>query len=165
MNPVRAWFVFMAALLTTAAFAASAATADGKTEIARFNQKLIQLHLNMDDAGILATWADDGVDLMPNQAPIVGKAAITAWMHNILASLHGYKVTKQEMDYHDIRVAGDWASEWATVHQQVQPPDGKPPIDSYGKIALVLRRGANGDWKIVQEMWNNAPQPSAPPKQ
>ena len=163
MNRMRSWLAFAVALLTTAGFAAGA-TADRKAEVEKFNQTLIQLHLHMDDAGILATWADDGVDLMPGQAPLIGKPTIAAWLKNVLASLQGYKVIKQEMDYHDIHVAGDWASEWATVHQQVQPPDGKPPIDSYGKIALVLRREASGQWKIVQEMWNNAPEPAAQSK-
>ena len=111
----------------------------------------------MDQAGILSLWAEDGVDLMPGDAPIVGKPAITTWFNNVLAGLKGYKVIKQEMDFHDIRCSGDWASEWATDHQVVQPPDGKPPIESYGKIALVLHRD-HGEWKIVQEMWNSAPQ-------
>jgi hypothetical protein len=71
----------------------------------------------------------------------------------------GYKVTKQEMEFHDIRVCGDWASEWATEHQVVQPPDGKPPIENFGKMALVLHRGANSEWKVQQEMWNAAPKP------
>jgi len=48
----------------------------------------------------------------------------------------GYKVVKQEMEFHDIYVRGDWASAWATERQTVQPPGGKPPIESYGKMAL-----------------------------
>jgi len=31
----------------------------------------------------------------------------------------GYKVTKQEMEFHDIPVCGDWASERVTEHQVV----------------------------------------------
>jgi len=41
----------------------------------------------------------------------------------------------------------------------VQPPDSKPVIDSYGKMALVPHREANGEWKVQQEMWNAAPKP------
>jgi ketosteroid isomerase-like protein len=41
----------------------------------------------------------------------------------------------------------------------VQPPDGKPLIENFGKMALVLHRDPNGDWKIRQEMWNAAPKP------
>jgi len=63
------------------------------------------------------------------------------------------------MEFHDIQVSGDWASEWATEHQVVQPPDGKPVSEGYGKMALVLRREAGGEWKVKQEMWNAAPRP------
>jgi ketosteroid isomerase-like protein len=69
----------------------------------------------------------------------------------------GYKVVKVEIDFHDLQTSGDWASEWATEHQVVQPPDGKPVIDSRGKMALVLHREVNGEWKVKQEMWNQAP--------
>jgi len=80
-------------------------------------------------------------------------------VEDILARMPGYKVLKQEMEFHDIHVCGEWASEWATEHQEVQPPEGKPLIESYGKMALVLHREANGEWKIQQEMWNAAPKP------
>jgi hypothetical protein len=93
----------------------------------------------MDTAAILALWEEDGVDLMPGDAAMIGKKKISAWVEDIVAKMPGYKVTMQEMEFHDIHVCGDWASEWATEHQVVQPPDGKPPIESYGKMALVLR--------------------------
>jgi hypothetical protein len=108
----------------------------GRKEIEAFNRRYVELHLKMDTAGVLALWEEDGVDLMP-----------------------GYKVTKQDMEFHDIRVCWDWASEWASEHQVVQPPEGKPPIEGYGKMALVLHREANGEWKVQQEMWNVAPKP------
>ena len=126
----------------------------GRKEIDAFNQRYVELHQRMDTAGILALWAEDGVDLMPGDAPLIGKKKIVAWVEDVLAKMPGYKVTRQEMEFHDIRVCGDWASEWATEHQVVQPPDSKPPIESYGKMALVLHREANGAWKVQQEMWN-----------
>jgi uncharacterized protein (TIGR02246 family) len=131
----------------------------GRKEIEAFNKRYVELHLKMDTAGVLALWAEDGVDLMPGDAAMIGKTKIVAWVEDIVAKMPGYKVTKQEMGFHDIRVCGDWASEWATEHQVVQPPDGKPAIDSYGKMALVLHRDPNSDWKVQQEMWNSAPKP------
>ena len=128
-------------------------------EIEAFNKRYVELHLKMDTQAILALWAEDGVDLMPGDAPILGKKKIVSWVEDILAKMPGYKVTKQEMEFHDIRVCGEWASEWATEHQVVQPPEGKAPIESHGKMALVLHREPSGDWKIEQEMWNAAPRP------
>jgi len=131
----------------------------GRKEIEAFNKRYVELHLKMDTAGFLALWAEDGVDLMPGDAPMIGQKKIAAWVEEIVAKMPGYKVTKQEMEFHDIHVCGEWASEWATEHQLVQPPDGKPPIDSYGKIALVLHREASVEWKVQQEIWNAGPKP------
>ena len=138
--------------------ARTAEDAEGK-EIEAFNKRYVELHLKMDTAGILALWAEDGVDLMPGDAPMTGKKKIAAWVEDIVAKMPGYKVTKQEMEFHDIRVCGDWASEWANEHQVVQPPDGKAVIESYGKMALVLHREASGEWKVQQEMWSASPKP------
>ena len=132
---------------------------DSNQEIGTFNQTFLQLIARTDHAGMLELWAEDGVDLMPGDAPMVGKKKIAAWVEDIVAKMPGYKVMKQEMDFYDIRVCGDWASEWAREHQMVQPPNGKPPIESYGNMALVLHREANGEWKVEQEMWNAAPKP------
>ena len=131
----------------------------GRKEIEAFNKRYVELHRKMDTPGILALWAEDGVDLMPGNVPMIGRKNISAWVEDIVAKMPGYKVTMQEMEFHDIHVCGEWAWEWATEHQEVQPPEGKAPINSYGKMALVLHREANGEWKVQQEMWNAAPKP------
>jgi uncharacterized protein (TIGR02246 family) len=150
---------FVALLMAAAQMKGRTEEAAEQREIEAFNKRYVELHLKMDTAGILALWAEDGVDLMPGAAAMAGRKKITAWVEDILAKMPGYKVTKQEMEFHDIHVCRDWASEWATEHQVVQPPEGKPPIESFGKMALVLHREANGDWKVQQEMWNAAPKP------
>ena len=151
----------LAILLAWAAVRMAAAPGGGAgvAEIEAFNKHYVELHLKMDTAGVLALWEEDGVDLMPGDAPMIGKKKIVAWVEDIVAKMPGYKVLKQDMEFHDIQVCGDWASEWATEHQVVRPPDGKPVIEGYGKMALVLHRGANGEWKVKQEMWNAAPKP------
>ncbi len=132
---------------------------EARSEIDAFNKTFAELHLKMDTPGIMVMWAEDGVDLMQGEAPIVGRKTITAWIENILSKMPGYKVTKVEMEFHDIQVCGEWATEWATEHQVAQAPEGKPNFDGYGKMALVLHREAGGEWKIKQEMWNASPKP------
>ena len=132
--------------------------ADERSKIDAFNKKFAELHLKMDTPGIMAMWAEDGVDLMQGEAPIVGRKTITAWVEDMLSKNPGYKVTKEEMEFHDIQFCGDWASEWATEHQVAKAPEGKPDFDGYGKMALVLHR-EGGEWKIKQEMWNASPKP------
>lgn len=132
---------------------------DARSEIDAFNKKFAELHLKMDTPAIMAMWAEDGVDLMQGEAPIVGRRTITAWVENVLSKNPGYKVAKEEMEFHDIQVCGDWAMEWATEHQVAKAPEGKPDFAGYGKMALVLHREASGEWKIKQEMWNASPKP------
>jgi uncharacterized protein (TIGR02246 family) len=155
MNWIRGvcWALVVAGL-AVGVFGARAGSS--REEIDAFNKRYVELHLKMDTAGIYGTWAEDGVSLMPGEAPLIGKKAIVAWVENILSQMKGYKVVKEEIDFHAIQISGDWASEWATEHQVVQPPDGKP-LDSRGKMALVLHRGVSGEWKVKQEMWNQAP--------
>ena len=89
---------------------ASSPGAAGVKEIEAFNKRFEEVTLRMDNAGVLALW-DDGVTLLLGMAPIEGKKTITKWLDELVAKMPGYKVTKQENEFHDIRVSGDWASE------------------------------------------------------
>ena len=57
--------------------------------ILRFNQKLADATRHMDNAATLALWADDGVSLLPDASPLLGKPAIAAFMDRVTASLKG----------------------------------------------------------------------------
>ena len=156
MNRGGGWFLAVLGLVGVLSFSVHRTEADsGTAEIEAFNQKFLGAHLRMDQAAILSFWEDDGVDLMPEMAPIVGKKAITKFVQDAVASIPGYKVTKQEIEWHDIRVSGDWASEWGLEHQVAEGPPGKPAFDGHGKILLILHK-LGGEWKIQQEMWNSA---------
>ncbi len=135
------------------------AAADGKAEVAAFNEKFRAAHERMDTPGIEAMWAEAGVSLLPETAPVVGKPAIIKFMDQAMANLKGYKELKVEMEFHDVRVCGEWATEWAIEHQVIQPPDGKPVIYHWGKFSLILHKDADGVWRVQQEMWNSTPKP------
>lgn len=134
----------------------SAPSGDAKSvaEIRAFNDKFTDAHLRMDSTAILGFWAEDGVTLLPGMEPVVGKPAIQKFLTNAFAGAKGSKMLKQEDDFHDIAVSGDWASEWAITHQVIQPPDGKPAMDITGKMLLVLHREKDGQWKVEREAWN-----------
>ncbi len=55
-------------------------------------------------------------DLMPGEAPLVEKRAITAWLKDIESRAPGSRVLKEEVEFHDIHISGACASEWATEH-------------------------------------------------
>jgi len=131
---------------------------DPKEEIAAFNEKFINAHLRMDNPAIIGMWADDGVSLLPNMPPLVGKQAIAKFINDITAQMPGYKIVREKIDFRDIQVSGDWASEWGLETQALQPPK-MDAMEGYGKIMFVLHKDSSGQWKIQQEMWNAAPKP------
>ncbi len=151
------------ALLSLALICIPAFAASPRDEIASFNQKFRDATLRMDNTATMALWSEDGVSLLPGLAPIEGKKTIAKWLDGVVAGLAGYRVTTQENDFHDIQISGDRASEWGTTHQIVQPPDGKPAIEIWGKILLVLHREPDGAWKIREEMWNVGVKPQPAP--
>lgn len=124
--------------------------------ILAFNEKLEDATRRMDNAATLALWTDDGISLLPSTKPIVGKPAIAAFLESVTAPMQGAVMQRFEMTCLAIDVSGDLATEWCTEHQVVQLPGGKPPFDGRGKMLLVLRKGADGNWRMEREMWNQA---------
>ena len=128
-------------------------------EVWQFNQEFQDAHARMDTNAILGMWSESAVSLLPESAPLIGKAAVTNYIREVVARLASYKMRKFEVTFHDIHVCGDWATEWGIEHQVIEQPDDKPVIDNWGKIALVLHREGDGKWRVKQEMWNSTPKP------
>jgi len=130
------------------------AAKDARQEIETFNGRFLDAHLRMDTGAILGMWAEDGVSLLPETAPLIGKPAIANFLAGVTGQLKGWRMETMELDFQGIEVSGDWASEWAFEHQVVRPPDDKPVFDGRGKMLLVLHRDGDGGWRIKREMWN-----------
>jgi ketosteroid isomerase-like protein len=150
---------FGVALLTCAAAASFAASGDSGAPAAaisgieEFNQALIQATTHMDNAASLALWEDDGIALLPQNKPIVGKKALSKFLDDVTSRMPGARMQKFEMQCFDIETTSDWATEWCQEHQLVSFPKGSP-FDGWGKMLLVLHRGADGKWRMRREMWN-----------
>lgn len=108
-------------LLLAAALPAIAQTMplSSRAEIEAFNRKFEDATRQMDNAAIVALWADDGISLLPSTKPIVGKEAIAAFIDSVTAQIKGAKMEKYELECFAIDVSGDVASEWCSEHQVV----------------------------------------------
>jgi uncharacterized protein (TIGR02246 family) len=135
---------------------AQAITEAPRAQIEAFNQKFEDATQRMDNAAIMDLWAEDGISLLPSAKPVIGKAAIAAMMNAVTEQIKGARMDKFELRCSAIEVSGDLATEWCSEHQIVILPDGKPPFDGRGKMLLVLRRGADGKWRLLREMWNQS---------
>jgi uncharacterized protein (TIGR02246 family) len=129
-----------------------------RKEIEAFNAKFLEAHQRMDNAAIVGMWAEDGVSLLPQTPPIAGRKAIAKFIDDVVKQMPGYHMRTMELNFQGIEVSGDWASEWVTEHQIVDPPPGKQVFEGYGKMLLVLHK-ESGIWRLKREMWNQGVKP------
>jgi uncharacterized protein (TIGR02246 family) len=122
--------------------------------IEKFNRALIQATTNMDNSATLALWEEDGIALLPQTKPMIGKKAIAKFLDDVSSQLSGARMEKFELKCFDVERTGDFATEWCEEHQHVVLPNDKAPFDGRGKMLLVLHRGADGKWRMRREMWN-----------
>jgi len=138
------------------------ASAAARAAVDDLNAKFVRACREMDNAASASLWADDGVDLIQGLAPMVGKAAIAAWLDGLAPGLKGAKMVYCTIDWKQITIQGDVAYEWGTNRQRMEFPPPAQPFESEGKITLVLERQTNGEWKIGLESWNSSPKAGAP---
>ena len=158
---MRTLFCAVLVIVTTSELlSAQVKVASPRTEIEAFNRAFDDATRHMDNAATLALWEDDGISLLPSTKPIVGKKAIASFMDAVMKDIAGGRMEKFENECLDIEINGAWASEWCVEHQIVQLP-GDKRFDGWGKLLLVLHRGADGKWRIKREMWNQATRPDS----
>lgn len=136
---------------------AAQAQVAARQAIDAFNKKEAEACRTMDHAGSKALWADDGVDLIEGLPPMVGKKAISDWLDSLTPQLKGAKMEYCTIEWHDLKVRGDWAYEWGITRQKIDLPAAQKPFQSDGKMLLILRRQPDGAWKVELESWNTNP--------
>lgn len=143
--------------LRSAQARASSANDEVNGSVASFNQKFIGACQKMDQEAASELWADDGADLLPGMAPMVGKAAISQWLRGLTPQLAGAKMLYCTAEWKEIHVQGDLAYEWGVNRQKIEFPPPAKSFESEGKIVLVLKRHGDAPWKIALESWSSNP--------
>jgi len=97
MRRIRWTFPIALSFATLAhAQGAAPATHANHADIDAFNRAFADATRRMDSQATLALWDDEGVSLLPSTKPIAGKAAITKFLNDVMASLAGAHMTKFE---------------------------------------------------------------------
>ena len=110
-----------------------------------------------DAAAVAATFADDGIEMIPNQAAVEGKQAIQGYYEAMFKG----SSAKTAAAPLETQVAGDWAYVRGTLTATVTPKSGKPMEES-GKYLFIVKRQPDGAWKIYRDISNSSePLPSA----
>lgn len=147
-------------LITATALGACTPRVDVEAE----GEALMQLSRDWSDLaatgdmdGIMAGWAADAVMMPPGTPPLEGKAAIRNYVEAAL-QIPGFEITWEPQIVH-VSQSGDMAymieRNVTTVHDSVGNP-----VATHGKVVTIWRKDADGNWKNVVDMWNEAPPPN-----
>jgi uncharacterized protein (TIGR02246 family) len=117
-------------------------TAASVRDIEAFRDQWVAAAEKDDAATVTAMYTADAMIDSPEEPSVEGREAIQAyWLKNFpLAS--GLQVRSKETE-----VSGDLGYDYGEFSQRITPPKGKA-MDVQGRYLVVLKRQADGSWKI-----------------
>jgi uncharacterized protein (TIGR02246 family) len=156
---------FFAALLTLAisACAGQPAPMDTSAEMPKIdalrNQFLTAFNAG-DVPGILATYTDDAVVMAPNNEPMTGRQAIQAYYEGFFGQFTPHlELTPTE----SLVLGPDWALDRGGSKVTLTPKTGGEAMNDAGKYLVLLKKQADGSWKVARDIDNsNTPPPAMP---
>src|SRR5262245_23374363 len=101
-------------------------------------------------------WAEDAVMMPPGLPPVRGRVAIRQYVE-AAGKLPGFQI-RWEPESVCVSQSGDLAYMIERNVMSVNDSHGKP-VTTYGKVVTVWRKDAEGSWRNVVDMWNEAPSP------
>jgi ketosteroid isomerase-like protein len=103
---------------------------------------------------MLSYWSDDAIVLPPDQAAVVGKEAIRAYVSGMLA-IPGFTIT-WEPELAVVSASGDIGYMIERSSASFSDSTGAS-VTQLAKTVTVWRKNAEGQWKCVVDAWSNVP--------
>jgi ketosteroid isomerase-like protein len=107
---------------------------------------------------MLSVYTDDVKFLPANEPMVDGAAAARQWIEATFAQIG----MAPKYSSSSITISGDMAVDRYSGTLTITPRAGGAPMTETIKGIHVLRKGADGSWKIAQDTWNSDT-PAAPP--
>jgi len=104
-----------------------------------------------------AALADDAVFMPPNGPARHGKE-LRSWLREFL---EGFAVEWLSFEHEETVVEGNLGYHTYRYEWKLTPRAGGEPTLGHGKGVHIVRREADGAWRIVREIWNATPAPES----
>ena len=125
-------------------------------ELMQLSREWSDLVATGDLDALMAGWAEDAVMMPPALPAIEGKAAIRDYVEAAM-QMPGFQISWEPLTVH-VAASGDMAYMIERNVTTVNDSLGNR-VTVHGKVVTVWRKEADGSWKNVVDMWNEAPPP------
>jgi uncharacterized protein (TIGR02246 family) len=123
--------------------------------INKLHQREMEASRKWDVDTLTALWTDDIVMLPAGEPALVGKDANRASITRLRDESGNAQIADYILSFNEVKVIGDWAFEWGTYSGTVAPESGAESLRATGKVIRVLKKDADGSWKIARAMYNS----------
>ena len=137
------------------ATAADAAARDAAAHQAHANYVRVINSNNIDSLASMLT--EDVIFLAANDKPVVGKAAVRAWVDAYYKAFH----TTWDKPVQEFEVSGDYAFERYSYTSTDTPAGGGAPVVDTGWGLVVYHRDADGVWRVARDAFGPDHPPAA----
>ncbi len=130
--------------------------AEDRAAIQKLQERDIAASIAYDVEGLMSLWTDDGVLMVPQRAPIVGRQGLRAFYEQQRDQMANVEVLAYEEQWQEVRILGDYAYEWGQIHGRTRKGQGKAESDVVVNAMRILKRDEDGNWKVARAIWNEA---------
>ena len=134
--------------------ASGAAPADLEA-INELHRRDMQASKTWDVETLASLWTDDIVSMPQDGPPLIGKEANRNSLLKLKEESRDIDIVEYDLAFNEVKVIGDWAFEWGTFSATIRSKDEGEVSRSSGKLFRVLKRDADGTWKVARSMSNN----------
>jgi uncharacterized protein (TIGR02246 family) len=147
----RQGFAVVLGMLAWIGCATSGRTSNAASEILQLDAEWSRAAQSRDVERTVSFWAEDATVFPPGRPAVVGKTAIREFVTKSFQT-PGFSISWNTTTVVVSR-SGDFAYTTGTNRVSFSAPDGKQLRE--GKAVAVWRRGKDGVWKCVVDIWND----------
>ena len=129
--------------------------------IERLHRRDMRASAAGDYAALRALVDDNAVMYPPGGAPQRGAKDVDAAFERMSTTPRTHEVLEYRLDFEEVKIFGNYAVEWGAIHGATRDLSTGRVVQSEYHIMRVLRRQANGGWKVYRSIWT----PSGGPAQ
>jgi uncharacterized protein (TIGR02246 family) len=111
-----------------------------------------------DFAALRGVVDDDAVMLAPGSKVQRGRAELDRAFESMSRAPKTHEVLEYELRFEEVKILGDYAYEWGSITGSMRDIDTGDVSRSAFHVMRILRRQADGSWRVYRSIWTRAPE-------